>query len=475
MHFAPTYNTHAITSLSKDHTREGFGSTLVTSVFGTDYLVCMDATHSTLYLLQRRGMGMEDIPDKPYKDIPEDLVISKCQISMLPLVRGATCCGICSDESGSTIYLLMLAPPYGYIKHIQLRNKVLTEIPITYSLPTFTLPVYPEHYDDTFATGYVDVVNIDNQLGEICFINKYVSGAGLAYAKGRLFILTRRKVPVTVPLPPPHTLTGERKGDVFFSTLLQVNAITGQCNHACRLSVPGVGGVNNPEDAIFHGLAYYRDKIYTVKRPDKFTLPHCSELWGLSANEQERGEGAVVSLALAHLQEEVFPAVPYVGNKVAVEFRDYPFELVMPYSLSIDEGDRKLYATLGDRTWTFDMLCYTLMVLHGDSLFAGDIIDFGSVKDSNVRVLQCFLRNDDIGPMYDITANIYLKVNEPRREDVFLAHNATEDGKKTLNLGTLLPGESVSFETRIYPLGVTAEDEYTTIRLPLRIKYNLSE
>lgn len=155
--------------------------------------------------------------------------------------------------------------------------------------------------------------------------------------------------------------------------------------------------------------------------------------------------------------------------------RVYPLDITLPFSIAVDEGDSKFFATIGAAVWVFDILSHTLLVNYGTTLFEGDIVDFGLITAGESPVLQCFIRNDAPFVLYNVQIHVALKSNSPGREDAFLAFAADSEGFKSILLGDIPPGESRQFYARIYVLAAVQEDTQQTIRVPLRVTHNLTD
>lgn len=187
---------------------------------------------------------------------------------------------------------------------------------------------------------------------------------------------------------------------------------------------------------------------------------------------QTRGQSALVSfdepIVQLHKNKDRLPLLGY-----RLENQHYPFGVSMPYSMTMDRSERKLYGVYGNQIWVFDMLDYTILVKHPDNkkLFEGDIIDFGNILESNRAELNCFIRNDSYRTMKNTVLSLELDGIDSRREDVFLLQDKGQTGHKTLDLGDIGPGQSRSFWINILPLDVKAWESGTTHTMPLRVQY----
>ncbi len=478
---APTYNSHPLPGFTRERSTITLGAAMATHIPGTDYMLCIDPTHSSLILMQLRGKGAEDIYDLPPEWIPADTILQRLYFTSLP-IPDARCAGMCVDHSGARIFLLMLAPPRSFIKIIRLENGLtLREYPEeTYELPYDSLPMFPAYITDptTGMPGLVPLLDITHRMGSACYVNKYLAGAGIVYHAGKLFILTRRQISLEIPLAHPWLADLDvRRISPQFSLLMQVDAITMAVEGACQLSQPGLG-VRNGLDAVFNGLTLEQNFLYLGRRLDKQVIPSDSSLWGIQEKWVERGEASLVALPLPAEGADwrsSMPLIPFYGSLIQHVTDGYPFDLALPSSLSIDQSRRKLYAVFGNCALLFDMLPFTILVNYGSgtALFAGEIIDFGYLKDSTQKTLTCYLKNDSSERLSNIRLQIFLKKEAPRREDVFLAASTHAEGVRQLNLGTLLPGQSAAFEVRVSVTEIGVHEEYATVRVPLRVKYNL--
>ncbi len=173
-------------------------------------------------------------------------------------------------------------------------------------------------------------------------------------------------------------------------------------------------------------------------------------------------------------------AIAQIPLQFATEFitllpRVYPLDFVLPISIAIDDGDCKFFAVIGDAIWTFDLLNCTIIVNYEDSLFEGDIIDFGLITEGETHALQCFIQNSAPYMLYNVQMHINLKDDIPRREDIFLALSEDAEGFKSIILGDIPSGGSKQFYARAVVLNVSAEETKEAVRVPLRVTYNLTD
>jgi len=483
LRITPSYNKHPLPGLAKANPESFFGPNLAACINGTNYLICVDSAHFSISLIELRGQGMEDIYDLPSDWITDDLVLSRIYFTA-GVAANARCGSLCTDASGTLIYLLLLEPPRSYIKVFHLTSDLkLVEYPEElFELPYDSTPVYPAYTSDpaTGDAGFVDTVVLTDVIGEACWVNSHLSGTGLAYYAGKLLILMRRQMTICVPLPATLPVEKvERTEIVQVSTLFQVDVDTWRVEGACHLSLPGIGGVKSVFDAVFSGLALYGNTLYLGRRLDKQVLPHFSGLWGFQGVRVERGEAALCALTLPAPTTDwlgSFPSVPFRGSLVTEVTDSYPFALALPLTLSVEPSKRKLYAVFGNKALIFDMLPFTILINYGvevGALFEGEIIDFGYIKDNALHTLTCYLRNDDNFPLTNIRLRIYLKKEEPRRANVALALNSTDPGVVDLVLGNLLPAQSASFEVRVRVMDIGINEEFATVRVPLKVSYDL--
>lgn len=191
---------------------------------------------------------------------------------------------------------------------------------------------------------------------------------------------------------------------------------------------------------------------------------------------QTRGQTVLV-----RIEEPVLQSYPEKDRlpllKYTIENNHYPFGVSMPYSMTADRNERKLYGVYGNQIWVFDLLDYTILTRHKaedpPKIFEGDIIDFGDILEQNRSELQCFIRNDSYRKMLNVILTIELTDDpkDQRREDVFLNHVQGGVGYKILELGDIDVGESRGFWVSVHPLNVQAWEDKTTYSLPLRVKY----
>lgn len=705
MHFVLSGNSHSAFSFSKD--QNGQGTSHLVALPCSDYMVCVDPTYQRLYLMQRRGMGREDIPSITPDDILEDLVVSYISLgSRLDEVK-AVCGGLCSDASGYRVYVLMIAPPQAYVKVVEVHGEVLVDTGLRLPVPSSSTWTVVNSAQDTITS----IASLETHLGEVTTVNQYLTGSGIVCNMNTLYVLTRRTAPlistvdfneailylkkrtkVGVPvilfesgatewvktdaytalvvqpvdaetgneiqfediglytvkvevkgaeiygstvqircgdvvyhqeyvgansparvisvsnikvsgatpatisitsnrinyfgclvrnvqlwLTPDTDIVGHitqqvrvseiRTADVQYSVLSKIAVDTGEHLGSYTMSLPtlGVAG-DTSRDCILHGLALHDNTLVFGKRLDTYRLSNNGLQWHLRSHithwgDENKGiqdpfmqpvgilkweeastlEGqppaallgtqdgtdtpwykrptaeiyaafpqifkstnaASTAATLAWLQTLLLSkdyrllqqpvvqqnrggaclaiadcsaftgAMHYVG--ISAFHSIFPFDVVLPSSMSIDTGDCKLFVIIGDRIWTFDILHCSILVNYGTSLFTGDIVDFGDVKDAEPHELQCFLRNDATYPLYNVQLNIGLKDDDPRRSDVFLAIPPATQGYKSILLGDIVAGGSKEFVVRVYAMDVQEYEDQQTFRVPLRISYNLSD
>lgn len=568
----------------------------IAKVQSSSMMLCTDAQMRRLYLY--------DIL-RPYKGIGyeiegyhmNDLAISS--VSLLDGDDGNAVCGdICVDESGHSIYALILSMDNrgAWIKVYKHLNRVLSYTGFRFRVQEDRTPLSVV-MNETFE---LKKIGPTTHLGIPFPYNPMCYGSGLEILNGILYVLTRRKAHseyitrvrydlamytgrVTLTPEEAKMLPGEerevgghklyrlrlyekRTAELQFSLLSAMNANTGDTLGHYYLSYPGTTN-DHEDDAVFHGLANIDGKLYTCIRYDKALVPadlgkwHLEEAkWQSNAPEYKRhiqwtvdDEGnevleegytegqvhgfikhpyalgdedkaytvplegwltrdrvgctkAVVEFqkrikqisqasaelptpifqtrgqtVLARLNEPVtqrytekgrYPLLPYT-----IENNHYPFGVSMPYSMTADRAERKLYGVYGNQIWVFDLLDYTLLTHHKmeepPQMFEGDIIDFGDILELNRSELQCFIRNDSYRKMINVKLTIEL-TDDPkdrRREDVFLNHEQGGVGYKQLEIGDIDVGESRSFWVSIHPLSVEAWENKSTYSVPLRVQY----
>lgn len=186
-----------------------------------------------------------------------------------------------------------------------------------------------------------------------------------------------------------------------------------------------------------------------------------------------RGKPSIISIPLNQFTgTKSNPS--YVDGLTYTNFYEvFPYDIAIPYSLTIDRLNRKMYCLMGLSVWVFDLLGYTILINYNSIQYKGDIIDFGTVRNIMTTDLTCYFRNDETFTMYDVTLTLeYVDENSSIYwENTFLLTSASVTGYKSINLGDILSGGSKQFIARIYLLNTRVNNNYKTQRLPIRVTY----
>lgn len=258
---------------------------------------------------------------RPYITIPDEVAgyhrsdLSIASVSLLDEGDGvdAICGDVCVDDVGYYIYALIVVPDKSYIKVFRHLNRKLYYTGLQHSLPMDLEPLTFEM--DTLR----DVTSLDlgGHIGLPILHNQLFYGTGLAYYKGKLFVLTRRRVFVemvsrvrynvvinpqklklkeseTTPTYTPGTerprggnelhkerLYEKRIADVYFSLLTVMSAETGQQLSQHYLTIPGTTN-DSTKDCVFHGLSLYDGQLFAGVREDKHILPSDLSQWSVA-------------------------------------------------------------------------------------------------------------------------------------------------------------------------------------------------
>jgi len=189
---------------------------------------------------------------------------------------------------------------------------------------------------------------------------------------------------------------------------------------------------------------------------------------------ETRGHPEIMKIPLSEFSggNKSSPEFKTITNQI-FEYGIFPFEVAIPYSLTADRGSRKMYFAMGASMWTFDMIGFTLISDHGVGHHLGDIIDFNEVEEGTASDILVYFRNDEPWTMYNVELWLPFYVDGSERwADVFLLKNATDEGFKSVALGHVGPGESVSFVVRVYALRVNDSETGKEHRLPLRVQWS---
>lgn len=474
--------------------------TSITKIQGSSLLVCTDSIKRRVYLFDLyRTYGPEF--DEIYGYHANDLAVSSALL--IDEIDGAdTVCGdICVDLSGHNLYALIIKKTGGaWIKIYEIRQRTISFTGVRYAVPysvdyhmseyssggpVFTrddlIPVDGTKIVDTKyyeATGRLEFFNSKDVCGIPYPYNTLCYGSGLEIMDGRLYILTRRRIPFAVwTQPSPGSLKIDET-NIEVSMLTVVMPHNGEPISHFILSKPSIEG-DEDGDGVFHGLAKADGQLVTQVRYDHNALrPSCSQ-WPLG-KVMTRGQTALVSfddpIASGASKMSILPVTTW--------YKHFPFGVAMAYSITVDQSERKLYAVFGNQVWDFEIMDYTFVVrypkrdsdgnLIGYEFFEGDIIDLGDIVSDDIRTeIQCFLRNDSNHDMIDVEITLELDGVDQRLDDIFISLTQTSFGYKHLELGTILPGGSKEFWVETHPLNVGQIEMDRTHRMPIRVTYKV--
>ena len=454
-----------------------------------------------------------------------DLAIASIEIFDPALdSANATCADLACNETGNVIYALILDPPAAYIRTYRFVNRK----PMWHTYIPWRIPfddgilIWPDeeragiiasegenpsnwmNLTDTqqmiLRTNFLEKYFTDSsdaeihKSGSVHYISQTTPGGSLVYKNNRLYAITYRQfnlayyrraelMTATTNRTPPnptivpcwatvmHTLHG------IDGHLIAKNWLSKVGNFA---SGPVGGGGQDPNastytNAVFNGASAYDNKIILGKRQDSNCILNTLEFYPNVINpipniwHQRRGHGEIVTIPIPS-DTTKYKYLPQTSLYVV-----YPFDLTMPASLTSDDSERKLFASIGGHIWTFDALDYTIVVQYEDGIAYGDIIDLGDILDAIPKAIRCFIRNDSTSLMEDVQIRIHLAYDNPRRDDIFLNVPPEPEGFKHIRLGNIVPGGSKEFIVRAYALNVQDQEKGFTYRVPLYIEYKRNE
>lgn len=442
--------------------------TAITKIQGSSILVCTDSILRRVYLFDLHRSYGPDI-EEVYGYHLNDLSVSSAVLLDEYDGVDSVCGDICVDASGHNLYALILSKAGGaWIKIYKILTRKIYFTGIRYAVPYSPNRLKVSSLNRSGLQPTKKVPGLPAIYNNLCY------GTGLEIKDGVLFILTRRRIPFTY-----KSSSGTYNASTQVSMLTCVMPHNGELIANYPLSVSSIEG-DVEGDAVFHGLAKVDGRLITQVRYDHNILRTETSLWSVESNRfiSERGQTALVMLD--------DPVSTGVSSMTVVPYDimhyHFPYGLAMAYSITTDQGDRKLYSVWGNQVWDFEIMDYTFIVRYpeydddrnviGYAFFEGDIIDLGDIIKDDVRTeLQCFLRNDSSHDMIDTKITLELDGEDKRQDDIFISLTQTSFGYKHLDLGTIVPGGSKEFWIETHPLNVGQVEVNKTHRLPIRVTY----
>lgn len=440
--------------------------TAITKIQGSSMLVCTDSHMRRLYLFdiyRSYGPDVEEVYGYHLNDlsVSSELLIDEYD------GHDTVCGDICVDLSGHTLYALIVKKTGGaWIKIYKILTRKIYFTGIRYAVPFMPGSLNIDELTRENLRPTEQVTGLPIPYNDLCY------GTGLEIKDGHLFILTRRKVPITYKGAEGYTqasvltVVAPHNGELIAHYLLSTSSLEGDTDG----------------DALYHGLTKLDGQLVTQVRYDHMALRSNPVLWTSDTNmfAMTRGQTALVTL-----DDPVATGAPRMSVlNTTTLFHHFPYGVAMAYSISIDQSDRKLYAVFGNQVWDFEIMDYTFIVryptytekgvLTGYVFFEGDIIDLGDImKDDTRTEIQCFLRNDSSHDMIDVEITLELDGVDQRLDDIFISLTQTSFGYKHLNLGTIVPGGSKEFWVETHPLNVGQVEMNRTHRMPIRVSYKI--
>lgn len=474
--------------------------TSITKIQGSSLLVCTDSIKKSVYLFDIYR-AYNPLTGESYGYHLNDLAVSSALL--IDEFDGDAVCGdICVDLSGHNLYALILRRSGGaWIKIYEIIQRKIYFTGVRYAVPYSTeyhMTEYSEEspvvftrddlipYDDTKIvdirtyneTGRVVFFSSKNVCGVPYLYNNLCYGSGLEIMNGRLYILTRRRIPYAVWTWLTSNWVRVDTTTLEVSMLSVVAPHNGEPISHFLLSKPSVEG-DEEGDCVLHGLTKVDGQLVSQVRYDHNVLRAKPNQWSLG-KIRNRGQTALVQfddpIETGATKMSVLPLTTWHCR--------FPYGVALAYSITADQSDRKLYGVFGNQVWDFEIMDYTFIVrypkydengnLVGYDFFEGDIIDLGDiVKDDTRTEIQCFLRNDSSHDMIDVEITLELDGIDRRQDDIFISLTPTSFGYKHLNLGTIVPGGSKEFWFETHPMNVGQVEMNRTHKLPLRVAYKV--
>ena len=218
--------------------------TAITKIQGSSMLVCTDSIMHRVYLFDLHRSYGPDV-EEVYGYHLNDLSVSS-ELLIDEYDGLDTVCGdICVDLSGHTLYALIVKKSGGaWIKIYKILTRKIYFTGIRYAVPFMpgSLEVDDLTRDNLKPTN--DITGLPIPFSDLCY------GTGLEIKDGRLFILTRRKVPFKY-----KTGGNEYDGYTQASVLTSVVPHNGELIAHHLLSVPSLDS-DIDGDALYHGLQH---------------------------------------------------------------------------------------------------------------------------------------------------------------------------------------------------------------------------
>ena len=206
MHIALSRNTHNIRLLPTDDNQP---IQCVCKIPCSTLVVGVDATYKKLFLMDMSLVNTEMTEIAGYE--LNDLVIHSIPL-FDPSVdsKFAMCGGLACDETGHTVYALMLDKPKAYIRLYRMLNRTLSHLYQTWEIPyddgiteyvdehinTTTDEICPARIRNNFKSSTPCSICHTNitKVGTLDYISHTTPGSGLAYKNGKLYAMTWRKM-----------------------------------------------------------------------------------------------------------------------------------------------------------------------------------------------------------------------------------------------------------------------------------------
>lgn len=282
----------------------------VAKIQASSLCVCTDSHLHRLYLYDISRPFLDALHNETSGYVKNDLVVASIDLRD-PADGDAVCADICCDPDGYYIYALMISREGrgAWIKVFKHHNRQFEATGISYKIPEDTTPLQMVMRNDVRNT--ISNIPLYGHIGKPIIYQQLCYGAGIEFYNGFLYIITRRETnlefitvagydvalwqpePVVIEEEEPQEQEGEegeaieeeeeveekenrysirlyekRVGQVQFNLLTILNATSGNCYGHRYLSYPETDKSTTKTDAVFQGITWIEDKLYSQIRFD---------------------------------------------------------------------------------------------------------------------------------------------------------------------------------------------------------------